>query len=193
MNIIHKASVSRLSLLLLLLSFAAPLSAVSLTDLRSDPKLTPQRFAGYFANFRYKFHAEVQPAEAFLATQSGDCDDYATLAAEILREKGYTTRLIAVRMRTQVHVVCYVEETKSFLDYNNRSYLLRMVSSSGSIRDIARKVAKSFDAEWTSASEFTFQDGAKRLGSTILEAGHCSPRPVLLAKSAASEEPPMTF
>lgn len=182
----------RLSLLLGLWSFTAPLSAVTLSDLCGDPKLTPQRFAGYFANFRYKFHAEVQPAEAFLAAQSGDCDDYATLAAEILRKRGYTTRLIAVRMRAQVHVVCYVEETKSYLDYSNRPYLLRTVSANGSIRDIARKVAKSFDADWTSASEFSFRNGAKRLGSTILQAGHSARRPVLLAKSAASE-PPLSF
>ncbi|MBI4326299.1 MAG: transglutaminase domain-containing protein [Chloroflexi bacterium] len=192
MNIIHKASLSRLPLLFLLWSLTAPLSAATLSDLRRDAQLTPQRFARYFADFSYKFHAEVQPAEAFLATQSGDCDDYATLAAEILREKGYTTRLIAVRMRTQAHVVCYVEETKSYLDYNNRSYLVRTVSSGGSIRDIARKVAKSFDAEWTSASEFTFRSGVKRLGNTIPEAGRSVPRPVRLAQSAAPE-PPMTF
>ena len=185
-------SVSWLCLLLLFSSLAAPLPAVTLSDLRSDAQLTPQRFAGYFANFRYKFHAEVQLAEAFLATQSGDCDDFATLAAEILREKGYTTRLVAVRMSTQVHVVCYVEETRSFLDYNNRIYLLRTASSSGSIRDIARQVAKSFEAEWTSASEFTFRNGARRLGSTIREADHSAATPVRLARLAASE-PPMTF
>ena len=124
-------------------------------------------FASSFADFSYKFHEEIQTPEVFLATQNGDCDDYATLADLILREKGYTTRLMAVRMPGLTHVVCYVAETKCYLDFNNRTYLVRTVSSGGSLQDVARKVAKSFEANWTSASEFTYGNGVKRLVTTI--------------------------
>ncbi|MEW6156781.1 MAG: transglutaminase domain-containing protein [Verrucomicrobiota bacterium] len=143
------------------------LQAVTLEELRQDPKLTPQKFAKHFDSFRYVYHDEVQTPEAFLLTEAGDCDDYATLADLVLREKGYTTRLVAVRMPGITHVVCYVVEVKAYLDFNNRVYLKRLVSSDGSLKDIARKVAKSFEASWTSASEFTYSEGLKRLVQTI--------------------------
>ncbi|MEK7677860.1 MAG: transglutaminase domain-containing protein [Verrucomicrobiota bacterium] len=152
---------------LLLWLFTGCLAGVTLEDLRRDVKLTPRSFARYFADFSYKFHEEIQTPEVFLATQNGDCDDYATLADLILREKGYTTRLMAVRMPGLTHVVCYVAETKCYLDFNNRTYLVRTVSSGGSLQDVARKVAKSFEANWTSASEFTYGNGVKRLVTTI--------------------------
>jgi hypothetical protein len=140
---------------------------VTLEELRRDTKLTPQRFAGYFADFDYKFHEEVQSPGVFLSTRSGDCDDYATLAALVLGEKGYRTRLIAVRMPGLTHVVCYVTDTKSYLDYNNRIYLKRTVSSEDSLPAIAKSVAASFSASWTSVSEFTFTNGLKRMVSTV--------------------------
>lgn len=143
--------------------------AVSLEELRNDPRMSPSRFASYFADFKYQFLEEVQPPELFLATRIGDCDDFATLAAMVLREKGFRTHLIAIRMPGLVHVVCYVEEIKGYLDFNNRSFLKRTVSCNGTLRDIARSVAKSFEANWTSASEFTFQNGLKYLVSTIAQ------------------------
>ena len=152
--------------LLLIWLLTAPLFAVSLEDLRNDPKLTPQRFASYFSNFRFEFHADVQDSKVFLATQSGDCDDYAILASEVLKTKGYTPHLIAIRMHGVVHVVCYIDEVHAYLDYNVRNCLSRTVSSDGTIPDIARKVANSFDSAWTTASEFTFEDGSKRLVTT---------------------------
>ncbi len=141
--------------------------ALTLEDLERDSKLTPSRFARYFADFNYCFHAEVQRPEVFLATQSGDCDDYAILAAQVLHAKGYTTRLISVRMPGLIHVVCYVAETKCYLDFNNRVYLKRTVGSDGSLPDIARKVAKSFDTHWASAAEFTYDHEVKRLVTTV--------------------------
>jgi hypothetical protein len=140
---------------------------LTMDELRKDPKLTPARFASFFKGFEYRFHEEVQPWNDFLATQSGDCDDYATLADKILREKGFNTRLIAVRMPGLVHVVCYVEETQSYLDYNLRTFFVRTASCKSSLEEIAKKVARSLDAGWTSASEFTYDGKVKRLVSTV--------------------------
>jgi len=154
--------------------FASPASAVTMEQLRNDTKMTPARFARYFSNFKYQFHHEVQDPQTFLATQPGDCDDYATLASEVLGARGYKTRLITVRLPAVTHAVCYVEATKCCLDFNNRTYLIRTVSSDGSLTDIARKVAKSFDSKWTSVCEFTFADRVKRLVSYLAVKGQGS-------------------
>jgi hypothetical protein len=150
--------------------FAISAQALTLQEIESTPNLTPQRFARFFSGFEFRFHAEIQSTETFLASESGDCDDYAILAARVLKAKGFTPHLIAVRMPKLVHVVCYIEETKSYLDYNRRSDPSRMVASRGEIAEIAGSVAKSYGAKWTSASEFSFESGVKRLVQTIL--GH---------------------
>lgn len=139
----------------------------TLEEIRGTENLTPQKFARFFSDFDFKFRARVQTPEVFLATESGDCDDYSTLAAMILREKGYTPRLITVRMPKVVHVVCYIEETQSYLDYNSRGYFRKMIKCGPGMDEIARKVARSYGAEWSSASEFLFDSGVKRLVATI--------------------------
>lgn len=149
------------------LCLSASGQALSLEDLRKDSRLTPRRFASYFSEFKYQFHAQMQSPDVFLTTQSGDCDDFATLAATVLREKGYTPRLIAVRMGGLAHVVCYIEETQTYLDYNNRGFVCRTVGCEPSIKSIAKSVAKSFDLPWISASEFTCDEGLKRLVVTV--------------------------
>jgi hypothetical protein len=151
-----------------LFSFVLSISAVTLDELRNTTDLTPQKFASFFSDFEFKFHAEVQAPEAFLATQSGDCDDYAILAATVLKEKGYTPRLITIRMPDVTHVICYIAETKSYLDYNCRQYLVRTVSSGPSIAEIADSVAASYHLKWSSASEFAWTEGNKRLVATVL-------------------------
>lgn len=142
--------------------------AITVAELRNIPKLTPETFANYFADFAFKFHDEVQDHEKFLASKSGDCDDYATLAAEILGKQGYTTRLIAVRMQGETHVVCYIAETKSYLDYNCRKDSQKMVPCSASIKEIARKVALSFNRGWIATYQFTYSEGVKRLVQNII-------------------------
>ncbi|MDX1953734.1 MAG: transglutaminase-like domain-containing protein [Verrucomicrobiota bacterium] len=146
----------------------ATTKGITLEELRNDQQLTPERFASQFASFAFVFRAEVQTPELFLSTRAGDCDDYSTLAAVILREKGYTPRLISVRMKKEIHVVCYIEETKSYLDYNLRAQEIRMVPCEPDLGAIANKVAKSFKSSWRSVSEFTFEaDRQKRLVSTV--------------------------
>ncbi|MDB6121894.1 MAG: hypothetical protein JWQ71_887, partial [Pedosphaera sp.] len=110
---------------------------------------------------KFKLFDEVQPRKVFLASQQGDCDDFATLAADVLHEKGYTTRLIAVFMEKQVHVVCYVKEVGAYLDYNNRKKPSPLVPTNGRLADIAGKVARSFHQPWMSVLEYTYKNGVK--------------------------------
>ena len=145
--------------------FSISTFALNLEDLRRNENLTPQKFASYFRNFEYTFRKEVQSPHVFLASKSGDCDDFSTLAAAVLREKGYTPRLITVRMDGVNHVVCYIEETKSYLDYNNRS-AGALVRCDNSLQSVATSVAKSYGRNWFSVSEFTFDGRDKRLVQT---------------------------
>ena len=144
-----------------LLFAAAPVSAATLEELRADPKLTPERFIQQFADFKFSLGRSVRKPETFLSARAGDCDDFSTLAADVLRQKGYTPRLVAVFMPHAVHVVCYVAETKSYLDFNRRAQSGPLVSSTGELANIAASVAKSFRADWRSVSEFTFRNGTR--------------------------------
>lgn len=148
-------------------AFATVASAFSLQDLREDKKLTPENFNKRFAKFKFEFAAPVQTPEQFIARKTGDCDDYATLAAAELAARGYTPKLIAVRMRKEIHVVCYVKEANGYLDYNYRSKRSGLVRCGAEMEEIAESVSKYFKAPWTSASEFTYGDGVKRMVSTV--------------------------
>lgn len=135
----------------------APLPALTVRELQEDAKLTPKRFANLFENFDYELFSYVQNPDVFLRTRNGDCDDYAILADHVLKPKGFDTRLIHVRMVGRVaHAVCYVTQNRAYLDYNNRKYTFNLQRSGATIREIATKVADSFEANWTSASEFTY-------------------------------------
>jgi hypothetical protein len=161
--------IARISAIICLLLSTFSTAALSLEDLRKEKNLTPPKFASYFRNFSFNFRKDVQRAEVFLATKSGDCDDYSVLAAKILREKGYTPRLISVRMPGVTHVVCYIEETRSYLDYNFRGYTVGINSRDNVLETIAENVARSYEASWSSASEFTYSSGVKRLVQTVVE------------------------
>jgi len=146
-----------LSLILGLLALASPLSAVSLGELQHTRNLTPKKFANFFELFDFELHKEVQPAHEFLMRKRGDCDDYAVLADLILPAHGYETRLVHVRLAGQIaHAVCFITEDRVYLDFNNRNVFFSVARSSADLRTIADKVARSLDANWTSASEFVF-------------------------------------
>ena len=121
----------------------------------------------HFADFKFELGRNVRQPEAFLASHSGDCDDFATLAADLLREKGYSTRLVAVYMPNEVHVVCYVDETNCYLDYNRRKRTSPLVKCQGELSAIAASVARSFRSPWRSVSEFTLRQGARHFVSTV--------------------------
>ena len=158
----------RLSVFSCLLLFSSKASAVTLEQLRKDATLTPQTFARHFSKFRFVFRADVQKPEDFLASQAGDCDDYSTLAAAELSARGYHPRLVAVRLKNVVHVVCYVAEANGYLDYNKRAKGTGIVSCGPGLSEMADSVAKSFKSSWSSVSEFTYSDGVKRLVSTTV-------------------------
>jgi hypothetical protein len=154
-----------LMLIAFLLS-ARETAAVTLAELQANPNLTPDQLMKHFANFKYELARETRTPESFLAHEAGDCDDFATLAADLLREKGYSTKLVAVFLPNEVHVVCYVAETTSYLDYNCRNRASPLVRCGSDLTAIATQVARSFHTQWRSASEFTVKDGVKRFVST---------------------------
>jgi transglutaminase-like putative cysteine protease len=142
------------------LMLCSPLAgALTLADLKADKHLTPERLIKYVADFDFEPGRAVRKAEDFLRSRRGDCDDFATLAADLLREKGYTTRLVAVFMAGEVHVVCYVAEVGGYLDYNRRKEQSPLVKCQSDLSSIGASVARSFRAEWVSASEYTFHNG----------------------------------
>ncbi|MFZ5495186.1 MAG: transglutaminase domain-containing protein [Verrucomicrobiota bacterium] len=152
-------------LLLLASGVAAPLDldAVTLKELTDNRGLNAKKFASYFAGFAYEFNGPIQSAERFLARERGDCDDYAVLADHVLRKHGLGTRLIHVRLAGRVaHAVCYVTENKAYLDYNNRNVFFTLTRSEAGLRDIATKVARSLEANWTTASEFSYSYATRR-------------------------------
>jgi hypothetical protein len=145
-------------------------NALTMRQLKSMPNMTPDKLARCFADFEFKFHEEVQDHDVFLRTKSGDCDDFATVAAEVLERDGYTPRMIAIRMKGETHVVCYVEEAHGYLDYNTRKERNPIVPCSPDITVIAHKVADSFGRDWVATYEFTYteHDKTKRLVNNII-------------------------
>ena len=154
---------------------------VTLPELLSAQGMTSKKFASYFSDFTYTYRESVQPPEVFLARRDGDCDDYAVLADLVLSQHRLTTRLVHVRLAGLVaHVVCFVVEDKVYLDYNNRVYLVKAEKCAPNLREVAGKVAKSFSANWTSVSEFTWSNGLKRVVRTIAKVDPPSPETDLL-------------
>lgn len=147
--------------LCLLCSSSSALKATdqfTLQDLERTKALTPEQFADLFERFFYEFSPRVLPPEDFLFQRAGDCDDYAILGDHILRQKGYKTRLIQVRIAGSNvdHAVCFVTEKNVYLDYNNRRSRRKLVKSDPTVRDVAILVAESFKQNWTTAYEFTY-------------------------------------
>lgn len=153
---------------------AANGQALTLADLLQDPTMTPKRFAAYFEDFEFALHPfDVQDPDTFLSTRSGDCIDYAVMADYVLSRDGYSTHLIRVEMvgKNMGHAVCYITESKAYLDYNNRKFFFKLTRSGRRLREIATLVANSFDANWTFASEFTYNynDAVKRPVFTVVK------------------------
>ena len=135
-----------------LAGLAAPLPAMAVThsELLGDTQMNPKRFAGHFANFRYEYYPSVQPVDAFLRSERGDCDDYAILADEVLRRRQFETLLVHVRLAGMTaHAVCYVTQNRAYLDYNNRDV-------AGNTIPLAKPLGGSF---WTFGLSLTFRAG----------------------------------
>lgn len=150
--------------LTLLLGPHASAQLLSTQAMASNSRMTPGRFAAELADFSYQFRAQAQAPDEFLSRRAGDCDDFAIAADAVLRQRGYHTHVVLVRMVGRVaHAVCYVEESRAYLDYNNRRYAVKLTRSKPRLREIAEKVAASFDANWTSVSELTYHNTSEEV------------------------------
>jgi hypothetical protein len=136
--------------------------ALTLAELEADPHLTPESFIRHFADFKFELGRTLRTPEAFLESRSGDCDDFAALAAIVLRQKGYNTKLVVVHMSTQVHVICYVAEAKGYLDFNCRKLVSPLMKCDAGLGAIGDSVARYFKDQWRSASEFILENGVRR-------------------------------
>jgi hypothetical protein len=145
---------------------------VTLDELLKDQRMTPKRFAGYFAEFDFEANDPVQTPDEFLSSRRGDCDDYAILADYVLRRNNYHTRLIFIRLVGRVaHAICYVDESRAYLDYNNRVFFLTLERCGPHLREIADHVGDYVRANWTSASEFTYtyEEDRKHFTTTVVK------------------------
>lgn len=147
----------------LLLAAAAGLLAgaagrdLTLQELLQEQDMTPKRFASHFAEFDFEAHDEVQSPDEFLSSRKGDCDDYAILADYVLSRRNYHTRLIFIRLVGRVaHAICYVNEDRAYLDYNNRIFFVTLERCGPHLREIADHVGDYIRANWTSVSQFTY-------------------------------------
>jgi hypothetical protein len=128
-----------------------------LETLQARKDLTPEQLIRTFADFKYELSDRLQDAETFLTRKRGDCDDFATLAASLLSQRGYTTKIVAVMMAGETHVVCYVREAGGILDFNHRANADPILKSDGTLEDIAEKTAAYFRNKWHMASEIRYE------------------------------------
>jgi len=131
-------------------------------DLTAEKDLTPESLMHAVAGFAFELGDEPQDPDVFLQRRRGDCDDFAQLASRVLTAHGYHAKQVVVMMGQQTHVVCYVQESRGYLDYNRRADPHPVVASDGSLDDIAQKVALSFRSQWTMASEFQYENKRPR-------------------------------
>ena len=187
----------KLSLTLLALVAATGLAVVAqpagLSALEKQKDLTPEGLIRSFAGFAFELNAQRQDAETFLRRQRGDCDDFASLASQLLTKRGYKTKLVVVMMEQQTHVVCYVQEAHGFLDFNHRADLRPVIDSDGTLEDIAQKVAGDFRSRWQLASEFRYVSGVPVYLDNIFPPAPALVKPapvipVIKSKSALTNE-----
>lgn len=127
----------------------------------SGGSLNPSDFGRLFARFRYEFGAEVRPAEIFLRTGAGDCDDFAVLAAGVFREQGARAVLYSIRLPGETHVICHLPDAGGYLDFNRRADPDPFARCASDPVEIAASVAGDFGRPWLSISEFVFEGGRK--------------------------------
>jgi len=96
--------------------------------------------------------------------------DYPIVADLVLRSRGYSTRLITIRMPGIVgFTVCYVTQASSYIVCNMEANIFELVPSGSKIREIATTVAESLKLNWTSATEFEFTNGVCQALATVVK------------------------
>lgn len=166
--------------------------AVSASSLAGQMELTPESLIRSFAGFAFELSEQPQDADIFLQRKRGDCDDFASLASRLLTERGYKTKLVAVMMEQQTHIVCYVTEARGFLDFNHRADAHPIIKSDGSLADIAQKVAGDFRSRWQMASEFKYENKKPVYLDNVFPSLAPSNEAVVAAAPAMTQERPRT-
>lgn len=115
---------------------------------------------------------------------------YPILANQVLSYQEIASRLVAVRLPgINTYIVCYVTPEAAYLDYNSKTYIVKLESSGPNIREIADKVASTIGQNWTTASEFTVTDeGAKILFATVVQTDDPSTDPLPGVPRASSSD-----
>jgi hypothetical protein len=115
---------------------------------------------------------------------------YAILANQVLAHQEIRSRLVAVRLPgINAYIVCYVTPEAAYLDYNDKTYIVKLEPSGPTIREVATKVATTLSQNWTSASEFTVtDDGAKLLFATVVQTDDPATDPPLGMPRPSSSE-----
>ncbi len=163
----------------------------ALALLRERTDLTPERLVRLVGDFRFELRERVQDPAVFLERKCGDCDDFARLAATLLADRGYKTKLVVIMMEKQTHVVCYVKEAGGFLDFNRRGEAKPVVASGGTLEEIADQVAAYFRSRWRMASEFKYQENSPVFLDSVFPAARASARsqPVQTPRTASASSP----
>lgn len=89
---------------------------------------TPQAMAGWFEQeFRYQriIPDFRQSAEELLKSKSGDCDDFAVLAQEILSGMGIKSQVLIIKFKglADAHAICVFKEGNSYSFISNQHFL----------------------------------------------------------------------
>ena len=158
-----------------------------LAALANRPDITPENLPRFFADFSFELNSRPQDPETFLRRKRGDCDDFASLANRLLIQRGYQTKLVAVMMARQTHVVCYVPKAHGFLDYNHRADVSPVIPCGEALEEIAQKVAEDFRSPWRTVSEFRYRNNVPVYLTNVF-AGPISHKAVSSASSAVPSE-----
>jgi hypothetical protein len=96
--------------------------------------------------------------------------DYAVLADIELSGQGYKPRLVVVNMAGVGRgYACYVSEAGGIIHYDRTTFGLQLDGTGPTIRQIATTLAKSLNADWTSASEVSYSNGLSQVLATVIK------------------------
>jgi hypothetical protein len=111
------------------------------------PTQTPEQIAKWFSS-EFKYQAKnpdmPQTPEETLKLRTGDCDDFAFLAAAILAENGVKSKVIIIKYRgsDMMHAICIYRDDNGTYDFISNQELKHTGE-----HDLTRAVAKFYPAQ----------------------------------------------
>lgn len=99
----------------------------SLQTQASEAKTPLEVYSWINQNIRYQpdlnSEDEYRSAEETLALGYGDCDDMAVLADDMLKKRGYNSKVISIYTSTEGHTVCvWQDSTGKYNHLSNKTY-----------------------------------------------------------------------